>query len=205
MNYSFQSEKFSTKAALLTFTIAFIIWLGGINVRAMVGFDLLQPGTLDFKSNIHPFVERAVFGLIVQTSFVVDIAYCIAWFGGIFFLAGTSMRFKENAWLMMAAILFYLFTPVEVYAIVLDAKMMYLDFLGSDDLVEFRKLFIHRLGALSGVPMIALLCYYTMIGVLIFQPLRNKVAKKGKALQDNVIGNELHSEQQIVTGEKQPQ
>ena len=172
--YSFQTEKFSAKVALFVFSIAFIIWLGGINIRALIGFDLLQTGTLDFKPNIHPFVERAVFGLIVQTSFVVDTAYLIAWLAGIIFLMRTSLSFKENAWLVMAAILFYLFTPVEIYTMVLDAKMMYIDYIGSEDLVEYRKLFIHRLGALNGVPMIGLLCYYTMIGVLIFQPLKHK-------------------------------
>ncbi len=164
--------KLSAKISLLIFVIAIIIWLGGINIRAMVGFDLLQTGTLDFKSNIHPFVERAVFGLIVQTSFVVDIAYAITWFSGIIFLATSPFKLREHGWLMMSAILFYIFTPVEIYAIILDAKMMYLDYLGSNDLVEFRKIFIHRLAALSGVPMIALLCYYTMLAVLIFQPLR---------------------------------
>jgi hypothetical protein len=119
-----------------------------------------------------------VFGLIVQTSFVVDIAYAIAWFSGIIFLSTSPFKLREHGWLMMSAILFYIFTPVEVYAMVLDAKMMYLDYLGSNDLVEFRKLFIHRLAALSGVPMIALLCYYTMLAVLIFQPLKRKLTPK---------------------------
>ena len=172
--YSFQKDNFSAKLALYIFAIAFMIWLGGSNIRALIGFDLLQTGTLDFKPNIHPFVERAVFGLIVQTSFVVDIAYCIAWLAGVVFLMRTRLTFKENAWLVMAAILFYLFTPAEVYTIVLDARMMYLDYRGSEDLVEYRKLFIHRLGALNGVPLIGLMCYYTMIGVLVFQPLKKR-------------------------------
>ncbi len=172
MSYSYTSERFSAKAALLVFIIAMVIWLGGINIRAMIGFDLLQTGTLDFKPNIHPFVEHAVFGMIIQSSMVVDTAYVIAWLAGFVFLFSTYLKLRQNGWLVMAAILFYLFTPVEVYTMILDIKMIYLDYLGSQDLVEYRKLFIHRLGALAGVPMIALLCYYTMIGVLIFQPLR---------------------------------
>ncbi|MBI3195368.1 MAG: hypothetical protein HYZ34_13025 [Ignavibacteriae bacterium] len=189
--------KLSAKLSLFIFVIAFIIWLGGINIRAMVGFDLLQTGTLDFKSNIHPFVERAVFGLIVQTSFVVDIAYAIAWLSGIIFLSTSPFKLREHGWLMMSAILFYIFTPVEVYAIVLYAKMMYLDFLGSNDLVEFRKIFIHRLAALSGVPMIALLCYYTMLAVLIFQPLKRKLTPVTEA--NNVESSEtLFIEEQPV-------
>jgi hypothetical protein len=53
---------------------------------------------------------------------------------------------------------------------ILDLKMWHLDFIGSVDLVEFRILFIHRLAALSGVPMIALLSYYSIIVIAILRP-----------------------------------
>ena len=169
-------EKRITHVALALIVIAGIGWLGGINVRAMIGFDLLEQGTLDFKSNIHPYVERAVYSLIAQSSLIVDSAYLILWIGGIVFLSTSGLRLKEHAWLLMTAILFYLFTPVEVYSMVLDMKLWYLDKIGSNDLVEFRKIFIHRLAALAGVPMIALLSYYTAIIVAIFRPFRKPQA-----------------------------
>jgi hypothetical protein len=165
------------KVALAIMLIAVIIWLGGINIRAMVGFDLLQMGTIDFKPNIHPFVERAVFSLIAQSSMVIYVAYIIVWICGIIFLKTSPYRLKENGWLMMSAILFYLFTPVEIYSMVLDLKLWYLDHLGSNDLVEFRKLFIHRLAALSGVPMIALLSYYTAVVITVLQPMKKSAAQ----------------------------
>ena len=165
------------KVALAIMLIAVIIWLGGINIRAMVGFDLLQMGTIDFKPNIHPFVERAVFSLIAQSSMVIYVAYIIIWICGIIFLKTSPYRLKENGWLMMSAILFYLFTPVEIYSMVLDLKLWYLDHLGSNDLVEFRKLFIHRLAALSGVPMIALLSYYTAVVITVLQPMKKSAAQ----------------------------
>ncbi len=164
------------KLILSSIVISAICWLGGINIRAMIGFDLLQAGTIDFKPNIHPFVERAVFSLIAQSSMVIDVAYVVLWVAGIIFLRMTSLRFRENGWLLMCAILFYIFTPVEVYTMVLDYRMWRLDALGSNDLVEFRKIFIHHLGALAGVPMIALLSYYTAIVLVIFQPMRKSTA-----------------------------
>lgn len=162
--------------SLTIILLAVIVWLGGSNVRAMVGFDLLQMGTLDFKPNIHPYVERAVFSLIAQSSLIVNIAYAVLWVAGIIYLKATELRMKEHGWLMIAAILFYLFTPVEIYLMVLDTKMWLLDHVGSNDLVEFRKLFIHRLAALSGVPLIALLCYYTGIIVVVLRPFRQGIA-----------------------------
>src|SRR5512140_1134048 len=139
-----------SRISLIVLAIAAVCWLGGINIRAIIGFDLLEPGTLDFKSNIHPYVERTVYALIAQSSVLVDVAYLVTWVAGWVFLATTSLRLKEHGWLLMCAILFYLFTPVEIYTMVLDARMWYLDHLGSNDLVEFRKLLIHRLAALSG-------------------------------------------------------
>ncbi len=165
------------KSHALNILLAIIIisafcWLGGINIRAMIGFDLLQAGTLEFKPNIHPYVERAVFSLIAQSSLVVDTAYLFLWIAGILYLRLTPLRLRQNGWLLMCAILFYMFTPVEVYTMVLDFRLWRLDAIGSNDLVEFRKLFIHRLAALAGVPMIALLSYYTAILLAVFRPLR---------------------------------
>jgi len=164
------------RTSLVVLCIAGIIWLGGVNIRALIGFDLLQTGSLDFKPNIHPYVERTVFSFIAQSSLVVDVAYVIVWIAGLVYLRTTTLLFRENGWLMMSVILFYLFTPVEVYTTVLDGKMWYLDHIGSNDLVEFRKIFIHRLAALSGVPMIALLGYYTVICLAIFQPMKLRTA-----------------------------
>ncbi len=160
------------KISLCAVALCAITWLGGSSVRAMVGFDLLEMGTLDFKPNIHPYVERAVYGLIAQSSLPVDVSYVILWIAGIMFLRTTHLSLKQQGWLVMAAILFYMFTPVEIYLMVLDTKIWILDHIGSNDLVEFRKLFIHRLAALSGVPLIAALSYYAGIAVTIFQPLR---------------------------------
>ncbi len=160
------------KISLAIVCISVICWLGGINIRALIGFNLLETGTLDFKPNIHPYVERTVFGLIAQSTMVVDVAYVVVWLAGIVFLKATSMRLREHGWLMMCAILFYMFTPVEAYTIVLDVNMWWLDHIGSNDLVEFRKLFIHRLAALAGVPMIALLSYYSLIVIACVRPMQ---------------------------------
>ena len=166
------TESRRVRGAVLVLLLGGIVWLGGINIRAMVAFDLLIPGTMEFKPNIHPYVERSIYGLIAQASLIIDIAYVVVWIAGIVFLRTTTMRLKEHGYLMMSAVLFYLFTPVEIYAMVLDTKIWLLDHIGSFDLVEFRTLFIHRLAALSGVPMIALLCYYSVVWLLVFKPFR---------------------------------
>jgi hypothetical protein len=166
-------ESRSAKTSLLFTIIGAAVWLGGINVRAIIGGDLLEFGSIEFRPNIHPMVERATFGLIAKSSLVVLPAYIVTIIGSIVFLKTTNYSIKHNGWLMMSAILLYIFAPVEIYTLALDAKMIYLDLIvSSSDLVEFRKLFIHRLAALSGAPIVALFCYYTIIALVVLQPLK---------------------------------
>jgi len=168
-------DKTITKIAAFAFTLGIVLWLGGVVVRAVISNELLQTGTLDFKPNINPGVERSMYSLISNASSVVLSGYVLTWLSGILFLLTTSYSPKEHGWLMMSAILFYFFTPVEIYTFVLDVKMMFLNFYGSNDLVEYRKLLIHRIAALSGVPFIALLCYFTLLACIVFQPLKRRL------------------------------
>jgi len=167
-------ESKATKLLLWLMFISSIFWLGGINIRAVIGNELLIFGTIEFRSNINPQVERSIFGLIAKSSIIILCSYIFVWISGIVFLSKTKLNLKQNGWLMMSAILFYIFTPLEIYQSILDIKMIYMDWFTTGDLVEFRKLLIHRLKALQGVPIIAQFCYYTIIALVVFQPLKRK-------------------------------
>ena len=158
--------------------VAGIFWLGGTNARAFIGNDMLKPGTVEFEDYLAPESEREVFRLLSVTSAVVGISYIVALISSIVFLAASPFRLKENGWLLMAAVLFYLFVPVEIYTMFLDGKMIYKEFFTTADNEVFRELFVARVKALSGAPVVAILCYYTAIGLAVFQPFR-KPLKQG--------------------------
>ena len=151
--------------------VSAIVWLGAVNVRAVIGNELLNFGTLDFKDHLDAELEREVFRLISLTSVIVIGGYLATFASAVILVRSTTLRFRENGWLMMSAILFFMFSPVEFYTLFLDWKMISLDFFASPTLTDFRVLFIHRLAALAGVPMIALLSYYTIVGLAIWRPL----------------------------------
>jgi hypothetical protein len=52
--------------------------------------------------------------------------------------------------------------------------MVYTELFTTADNMVFRELFLARLGALAGTPLIATLCYYTIIALAVFQPLKKK-------------------------------
>jgi len=151
-----------------------IIWLGGVNARAIIGNDLLKTGTLEFEEFLAPEAEREIFRLLSMTSMVIMASYAVLFFSSILFLVSSPYRMKEHGWLLMSAILFYVFVPVEAFTMYLDSKMIYQEFFTTVDNEVFRELFVRRMGALKGAPVVALLCYYTIVGLVVFQPFRKK-------------------------------
>ncbi len=168
-------QKQSSRASLFVLAVSAIIWLGAVNVRAVIGNELLVFGTLEFKQNLDVELEREVFRLISLSSCIVIGGYLATFLSALVFVRTTPLQFKQNGWLMMSAVLFFVFSPVEFYTMFLDWRMIALDFFSSPTLREFRVLFIHRLAALAGVPIIALLCYYTIIALAIWQPMKKQL------------------------------
>lgn len=167
---TFLTERFS----LFFLLVGSILWLGGINIRAILADQLLVAMTLEFEPDLNPLVEREIFRMINYSSLVIFAGYLLVFFNGIIFLRRTHLRLKDHGWLMMSAILFYIFTPVEIYTAYLDGKMASLEFAQSVENSVFRELFIKRVAALEGLPFIALLCYYTIIGLIVWQPMKKQ-------------------------------
>jgi hypothetical protein len=167
-----QIQSRSNKIALTLLIIAAIFWLGGINIRTLIGNELLDYDQFEFKTSIPPDRENTLFQMISNASLVIIISYAVVLISAIWFMATTKLKIKENGWLLMSAIMFFMFVPVEIYTYILDVKFMLLFQAGPPDHDEILKIFGERIGALSGVPVIAVLCYYTIIPIVIFQPLR---------------------------------
>lgn len=166
------SQTRSNKIALVLLIIGSIFWLGAINIRALIGNELLSYDQFDFKTSIPPDRENTIFQLISNASLVIVISYFIVLVSAIWFLKTTTLKFRENGWLLMCAIIFFMFAPVEIYTYYVDIKFMLLFHSNPPNHDELLRLFGKRLGALSGVPVIALLCYYTVIILAVFKPLR---------------------------------
>lgn len=160
------------KAALFTLIVTAITWLGGVTLRLVLSGCLLVPGTLEFRSDLAPLAEREAFRMMNYTSILAFLGYVVVILSGSVFLFSTQLKFRENGWLTMAVLLFCIFIPVEIYTSYLDGKMISLELWGAPEPSLFRELFIRRVAALKGVPFIALLCYYTVIGLAVWKPLK---------------------------------
>jgi len=168
----------SNKIALTLLLVASVFWLGGINVRALIGNELLNYDQFDFRTSIPPDRENTLFQMICNASILITISYFFVFVSSVWFMMTTKLKIKENGWLLMCSIMFFLFVPVEIYTNYLDIKFTMVFFSNPPNHDELLKIFGERIGALSGVPVIALFCYYTIIPIAIFKPLRKTKEQK---------------------------
>jgi hypothetical protein len=158
--------------ALLVLILGAVVWIGALHARAVIGNELLDVGTLTVNTTLPPAAERMLYRLFAGTGILMITGYVAVLIAGGVFLARSPYRPRQHGWLMMSAILLYLFVPVEGYAMILDVRMILVEFAGGADPAVLRELFQARIGALAGAPFVALLCYYTIVVLAVFQPLR---------------------------------
>ena len=181
------SELSRTHRTLLTFiVISMSTWLGAQLVRMVIANELFIPGTLELDHNMMPASELMALLLISSSSIVVVISYGVLLLSSLLFLYHIPWSFKDNGWLTMVAVFFFLFVPVEVYTAVLDIRYIFLceytrDIVATSGLNayagvrdELLKTLVHRIGALSGVPVIAGLSYVSAIIVAVWQPMKRR-------------------------------
>lgn len=160
---------------ILVIAIGAIFWLGGLNVRALVANELFESGTLEWRNNLAPDFYSAYFGIIAMSSILTLISYTMVLIFTVLYILIAKPKLKENGWLMASLILFFVFVPVEIYTSFYDFKFVIEYFFYSADYYYLKELLVKRITALSGMPVIAIFCYYTIIALLIWKPMKKKV------------------------------
>lgn len=160
------------RVALAVFVLAGIVWLGGQTARLVLWGELLVPGTMEFNTSVLPAAEHMAYDLLAKMFLLLAISYVVLLLSSVFVLILSPWPLRRNGWLLMSALLLYLFVPVEGYALYLDGRMAYLASFTSAELPVLRELFLARAGALAGAPLIGYLCSYTVVLLAVFQPLR---------------------------------
>jgi hypothetical protein len=173
-NASRRSSIVIWRSALLALVIGTILWLGSLTARAVLANDILDKETMTVSTTISPDAERQVYREWSELGIVMIAGYLLVLISSIVFLIRSPFRLREHGWLLMAALLLFVFVPVEVFVMVLDVRMILMEFLHGGTLPAFREVFLARITALAGAPLIAVLCYYTIIALAIFQPFRRE-------------------------------
>jgi len=166
------------KTILTIFTLAFIIWLGGAILRTAIGFTIFEPSATEtlIRKASNDILMQTVY-IFVSTSIYTSIAYVIAFALSFFLLAKFKKIWKQQGWILMCFVLFYLFSPVELFTIYQDIKLSIAVF--QQNVWEFysqpiQKFFMKRVNNVvyNSLNGLTLLSYLTIVIYVIWQPLK---------------------------------
>lgn len=160
------------KASLFFLIVAGTFWLGAINVRFFIGNQLLNYDEFNFRTSIPPDEENQIFKMVSDASVLIMVFYPIVLISAIRFMKVCKINMRENPWLLMCAMLFFVFVPVEIYTSYIDLKFILLFNQRPANHDQLLKYFGERIGFLRGVPWIAVLSYYTIIWLAVYKPLK---------------------------------
>jgi len=169
-------EKPAAKFFIILFTISAVVWMYASSMKNYEAGRLLKFATIEFEENLDPVVERAAYRAMAEYSVTILLSYPIVILSAIGYAVTSRRTIKEHGWLLMSALLLFMFIPIELYCYWLDWKIVGLNYWGDWPREEFRKALVARLTALAGLPFIAQLCYYTIPIIIIFKPLQKSEA-----------------------------
>lgn len=111
----------------LLFSLAFVplaIWLGTSIIRSAIAFDLfIFDGAMKFNYNIETQVLLAKINAFIDTSVYSDILYGISFLSFFVITFKLNDKFKKQGWLYMSVLLFFIFSPIELFLIYHDYLM----------------------------------------------------------------------------------
>ncbi|MBL7989904.1 MAG: hypothetical protein JNN25_00575 [Candidatus Kapabacteria bacterium] len=164
------------RIALFLAAIGGIIWLGGLIVRAALGFDLFIAGTLTFKPDMPALAQAQTLRLFARTSFYTICGYgALLLIGGYLWLSHKAI-WQERGGLFIGGMLVVLYIPIECWQIYYDIELIQLvQYASYNDfpLEAAKQLLVKRITLLSGAgPFLSMLGYLSSVFCLIVQPMR---------------------------------
>lgn len=162
-----------------------ILWLGGAVVRTSIAYDLFVPGTLEFKASLPTDAVAQTLRLYSRTAFYTSYGYGIALLGFLPVFLSMRKRWRSYGWLLIAGVLFLLYTPLEgiflYYDWLLTRVIPNADTLPVFDIEQAKAVVLEslRLPFLGdvgqGARLLALLGYISAIVIVVWRPLHKNI------------------------------
>lgn len=166
-----------SRIALTLAALGGTLWFGASVARAIVGFDIFVPGTIEFKAaqteamRLHTIWIYTLLGGLTGWSFAAMVI------GGVWSAIALKRRWKTNGWILMNLILLLVIIPGQAWMIKQDYALWQLyDISTGMPLAPFQEIisvFSQRVMvvAASVINGLTLLVAVTMVLTLVWRPL----------------------------------
>jgi hypothetical protein len=152
------------------------LWMGGYLFRLVVFYQLFEEEEFALRSFISDQNLPGIFMILRSAVALTLILFPLFILSYISFLFISKLNLKQNGWLFIITILILITLPFELYLMTIDYDIVFKINYSSFRTDDVLSLVIKRFKVLSSFPIIELICYFTVIYLMIFQPLKIKTA-----------------------------
>lgn len=169
------------KIISVLFIAFFSIWLGGSAIRSIIAYSVFEPSATQtmVRNASNDILMQSVY-LYSATNVYTFPAYLIAFVSALILLFQFKHILKNEGWLFMSFVLFFLFSPVQLYNGFLDIKLSIAIFW--EHTWEFyskpiQDLFLKRIlnVAVSSFNGLSFLANLTILVLIVWQPLKKTI------------------------------
>ncbi|MGE5859649.1 MAG: hypothetical protein ACM34J_03805, partial [Ignavibacteria bacterium] len=153
------------------------LWMGGYLLRLVVFYQLFKAEEFVLSSFLNIENLPGIFMILRSAVAMTLILFPLFILSYISFLFSSKINLKQNGWLFIITILIFITLPFEIYLMTIDYDIVFKINYSSFRTDDVLNLVIKRFKVLSSFPIIELICYFSVIYLMIFQPLKIKKAE----------------------------
>ncbi len=164
--------KLTSKIFLYICFLSGLLWLGSYVARLTLTYQLFEGNNFALKSIFNSHNLTGIFITLNSAAILTSILFTIFIISFIFFLVFSRINLRENGWLLISTIIIILTIPFEIILMNNDYKIYTLIQSGNFDPNQVLLYTINRFKILGSFPIIEVLCYFSIIYLIIFKPLK---------------------------------
>jgi hypothetical protein len=153
------------------------IWIGSQITKILTIFYFFQTdefGRINLKTEILPDTINIISYQLVPLFIVSIVSYLFFIILINIFLIMEKKHLKNRGWLFISFLIVLIFSPFEIYSIIIDFKIFELSFYRTGDSTTLLNLFRERVISLSSFPLISIFLHLTIVFLMIFKPLNKE-------------------------------
>ncbi len=166
-----------SKILLYITSLSGILWFGSYISRLILFYQLFSGP----KFNVSRYISASNLPGILYTLNDILLLAAICFFvfiiSFVMFLIFSKVNLKKNGWLFISAIIVFITLPFETYLTYIDYKIFNLVNSVAYNPFEVLNLYLKRLNLLGSFSLIEILCYASIIFLVLFQPLKKSEPK----------------------------
>ena len=170
------------KILLFFVVLSGALWLGSYFTRLVISYQIFEGTDFTLRNYVN---DQNLGGILksfepaIISTLVLYIIFIISYF---LFIITSKISLKENGWLFIITIIILLTLPFEIYLNLIDYKIIVLLNSANFSSKEVLELIIKRFKIFSSFPVIEIFCFWAIVFLFLFQPLK---VKEEKSINEN--------------------